>query len=44
MRNNVLEKHSLLFVASDIICYDDDHLMFLFFFVKEGNGLFRKLH
>ena len=29
MRNNVLTKHLLLFVASDIICYDD-HLIFSF--------------
>ena len=30
MTNNVSAKHLLIFVASDIICYDDDHLMFSF--------------
>ena len=36
-------KHLLLFFANDVICYADDHLMFSFICVEEGNSLFRKL-
>jgi len=39
---NFLAKHLVLF-ANAIICYGDDHLMFSFICVKEGNSPFSEI-